>query len=425
MPESESHAIAIIGGATAGAEAAAIFSSQGILTVVFEQNATPYGKVEDGLPKWHLELRNKEYGLIDAKLSQDHVHFVPLTGIGRDIELKSLAEEWGFQAIVLANGAWRDRLLPLEGADAYIDRGLIYQNPYIQWFNHCDEPNYDGPEYEIVDDTLVIGGGLASIDMVKIVQLGLTLRGLRERGIEEDLVNLEVKGIPATLEKHGLQWEDLGYKGATLYYRRGIEDMPLVSMPDNANDKVREKIQKSRLRVLEKAQSKYLFKVAPLHAPVGLITEDERLVGIRFARTRLEEGRVILTDEEVEARAALVISSIGSIPAAVSGIPMRGELYDFQDWDLGRLEGFDTLFSAGNVVTGKGNIVDSRRHAKKVASHVADQYLQLADVVKRKDPLKPEARNAILKRVAEQQARVNYDGDYRTWIGAARSSTDA
>ena len=47
MAESERYAIAVIGGATAGAEAAGIFAQRGILTVVFEQNARPYGKVED------------------------------------------------------------------------------------------------------------------------------------------------------------------------------------------------------------------------------------------------------------------------------------------------------------------------------------------------------------------------------------------
>ena len=68
MSEPERYAIAIVGGATAGAEAAAIFAAQGILTVVFEQNDRPYGKIEDGLPRWHVGLRRKEYDTIDDKL---------------------------------------------------------------------------------------------------------------------------------------------------------------------------------------------------------------------------------------------------------------------------------------------------------------------------------------------------------------------
>ncbi len=60
MPD-DFYAIAVIGGATAGAEAAGIFASQNILTVVFDQNARPYGKVEDVIPRWHVALRKKEY----------------------------------------------------------------------------------------------------------------------------------------------------------------------------------------------------------------------------------------------------------------------------------------------------------------------------------------------------------------------------
>jgi NADPH-dependent glutamate synthase beta subunit-like oxidoreductase len=58
MPEPELYAIAVVGGATAGAEAAGIFSQYGILTVVFEQNPRPYGKIEDGLPRWHVGTKS-------------------------------------------------------------------------------------------------------------------------------------------------------------------------------------------------------------------------------------------------------------------------------------------------------------------------------------------------------------------------------
>ena len=72
---------------------------------------------------------------------------------------------------MLACGAWRDRPLPLPGADAFVGRGLVYQNPFIIWFNHAAEPDYRGPAFEAKDGALVIGGGLASIDVVKALML--------------------------------------------------------------------------------------------------------------------------------------------------------------------------------------------------------------------------------------------------------------
>ena len=415
----ESFAIAVIGGATAGAEAADIFAKQGILTVVFEQNARPYGKVEDGLPRWHVGLRAKEYETIDAKLGQPHVHFVPNTKVGRDVSLRELCEAWGFHSVVLANGAWRDRPLAVPDAEKYVGKGLVYQNPFIQWFNHRHEAGYRGPVFEALDDTIVVGGGLASIDVVKAIDLELASGALRAKGVEEDLEELEVKGIPKALAEHGLTWEGLGFKGATLFYRRRVEDMPLVSMPDDANEKVRAKIEKTRAHMLEKAVSKYLFKVRPLRAPLALVIENERVVGMRFAITKMEGGKLVTTSDTEEVRGSQVISSIGSIPEPLEGVPQKGELYAYSDWDLGRLPDFPTLFSAGNVVTGKGNIVDSRKHARHVGQHVRDEYLKLAGDVRAQPPLGAEKREALLKRVRARQEKVGYRG-YAPWIAAAR-----
>jgi NADPH-dependent glutamate synthase beta subunit-like oxidoreductase len=419
MSGDEQYAIAVIGGATAGAEAADIFAKQGILTVVFEQNPRPYGKVEDGLPRWHVGLRAKEYATIDAKLSQAHVHFVPGTKVGRDVGLRELAETWGFHSVVLANGAWRDRALAVADAEKWVGKGLVYQNPFIYWFNHRHEASYAGPKFEALDDTIVVGGGLASIDVVKAINLELARGALEARGVHADLEELEVGGIPKALAAHGLTWEQLGFKGATLFYRRRPEDMPLVTLPDGADEKVRTKIEKTRANMLEKAVSKFLFKVRPLRAPHSLIVENDRVVGMRFAVTRMDGGKLVQTDELEEVRGSQVISSIGSIPEPLEGVPMKGELYAYSDWDLGCLPDFPTLFAAGNVVTGKGNIVDSRKHAKFVGQHVRDHYLALAEDVKKLPPLTPAAREGLLARVKARQQKVGY-GSYAAWIQAAR-----
>ncbi len=419
MSEHESFAVAVIGGATAGAEAADIFAKQGFLTVVFEQNKRPYGKVEDGLPRWHAGLRAKEYAAIDAKLGQPHVHFIPSTKIGKDIDLRELAENWGFHCVVLANGAWRDRLLAVPDTEKWVGRGLVYQNPFIYWFNHRHEAGFQGATFEALDDTIVVGGGLASIDVVKAINLELARSALEKRGIHADLEELEVKGIPKELEKHGLTWQELGFKGATLFYRRRPEDMPLVTLPDGADEKVRTKIEKTRANMLEKATSKFLFKVRSLRAPHSLIIENDRVAGMRFAVTRMDGGRLVQTEELEEVRGSQVISSIGSIPEPIEGVPMKGELYGYTDWDLGRLPDFPTLFAAGNVVTGKGNIVDSRKHAKHVGQHVRDQYLAVAEGVRALVPLSGGARDALLSRVRERQQKVAFR-DYASWIKAAR-----
>ena len=187
MSKLEEYAVAVVGGAVAGAEAASIFSAQGFLTVVFEQNDRPYGKIEDGLPRWHARLRRKEYETIDRKLTLPHIHFVPRTKLGRDLDLRELADEWGFHAVVLAHGAWRDRPLAVEGVDAYVGRGLVYQNPFIILVQpRPREETTSGEVFEIARrNALVVGGGLASIDVAKVLHARVRrARRSAERGIE-------------------------------------------------------------------------------------------------------------------------------------------------------------------------------------------------------------------------------------------------
>ena len=415
MPEGAAYRahIAIIGGATAGAEAADRLADEGALCVVFEQNDRPYGKVEDGLPAWHAALRKKEYDLIDSKLTSEGVHFIPRTGIGRELSFDQLLNEWNFDLVLLANGAWRDRPLPVSGAETYINRGLVYQNPFIYWFNHHREPGYDGPSYETHDGTAVVGGGLASIDVAKVLQLETTCRKLAERGIDQDLVEMETEGIPATLQQHGLEWKDLGLKGCTLYYRRRLEDMPLAEAPPNATPEQTKKIESVRRRILDKAQRKYLFSVDPLWTPVGLLTHGDMLDGLRFARTRIgDDGKAVIVPGEIQnVEAPLVISSIGSVPMPIKGLPMDGEFLRLDDSEHGRVTTFDNVFGCGNVITGKGNLVASRKHSRQVAEFLADF-------------IGPDAKprgdyDSLMAHLREQQQAVGYDGRYHEWINRA------
>jgi NADPH-dependent glutamate synthase beta subunit-like oxidoreductase len=437
-----SHCVAVIGGAVAGAEVAGTLADRGVEVTVFEQNPRPYGKIEDGLPRWHAALRRKEYEAIGAHLSKPGVHFVPRTTIGRDIPFEALVNEWGFSGVVLACGAWRDRPLPVEGAEAYLGKGLIYQNPFIIWFNHADEAGYEGPVYEPRDGTLVIGGGLASIDVAKALMLETTRAKLRERGIEIGLTELEVKGIPKILARHGLAFEDLGLEGCTLYYRRRAEDMPLVEIPDGASPEREQKVRNSREKLLAKAMDKYRFRFEPLCMPDGLLTEGDRLAGFRFRRTRIEKGLPVPTDETFERRGVITISSIGSVPEPIAGIEMKGELFKFSDWELGRLDGYPTVFSAGNVATGKGNIIASRKHARAVSETIIEAFLglgegghageedlsesmsagmreaaeKIASEIATQPPIEAPVLEALRARVQERQRAVGYDGPFEAWI---------
>jgi ferredoxin/flavodoxin---NADP+ reductase len=439
------HFAAIVGGAIAGSVAAEILADHGVQVVVIEQNKRPYGKIEDGLPRWHLEQRKQEYSRIDARLKKSGVFFLPSTRLGRDLDFQDLCHNWGFSVVVLANGAWRDKELGIPGAADFIDKGLVYQNRFIYWYNHKNEEGYTGPRYQAPDQALVVGGGLASIDVAKVLQLENYERALRSRGVPTDVYELEKKGVPAVCQMYGIAPEDLGVKGCLLIYRRREQDMPLAQPPENATPEQIAKTEATRQKMLRLVREKYLFRVQDRRVATGLLIEDGRLVGLKVAETKVEGRKAEpIAGSKYELRAPLVISSIGSVPEKIPGVVMKGEYYNFNDGPLPRYVGTDGVFGVGNVVTGQGNIRASLVHSQQVTTKLIENYIGIGDgasaaarfyasaeaqgavqaqAVLARVRVMPGLSDlevaAIKQRIHILQERVGYTGDYDSWIASA------
>jgi len=442
MPNHGQYFVAIVGGAIAGSVAAEILADRGIRVAVFEQNKRPYGKIEDGLPRWHVEQRKQEYGNIDARLKKPGVFFIPSVKLGRDVHFQELCDQWGFSAVILANGAWRDRELGVPGAEQFVDNGLVYQNPFIYWYNHKNEKSYTGPRYESPDEALVVGGGLASIDVVKVLQIENYERALKARGIQTNMHELEKKGIPAICKLHGVRPEDCGVKGCLLIYRRREQDMPLAQPPENATPEQMAKTESIRQKMLRLARDKYLFRFQERRMTTGLVIENGRLAGLKVAETRVEGRKAEpVPGSEHELRAPLVISSIGSVPEVIPGIATKGEYYTFQGEELPRYAGCERVFGVGNVVTGQGNIRVSLVHSREVTNQLIEDYMGVgegnsdlgrlhapaeargaaqAEAVEERiralPPLSESDLAALEQRIRAVQERVGYTSDYDSWI---------
>jgi hypothetical protein len=101
------------------------------------------------------------------------------------------------------------------------------------------------------------------------------------------------------------------------------------------------------------------------------------------------------------------------------------------------------VFAVGNAVTGKGNILASRKHGRVVSQHMLEHYLlgtasgyeevladaatdarervsAVADRVTGQAPLPGERVSDILLKVQALQERVGYPGDYPQWIDRVR-----
>jgi len=194
------------------------------------------------------------------------------------------------------------------------------------------------------------------------------------------------------------------------------------------------------VKIVDKAQRKFLFEFHELRAPGKVIAENGAMVGINFNRTEVTGSQVRTVEEGVEdARAQLTISSIGSIPQPIPGIPQKGETYIYVDQKIGlMMEGPTAVFAAGNVLTGKGNIKDSLESGTEIGLRVAEAYLGLSDekldlaegarkeaaasaekiagAMRVRPKLGPDSVASLLRRVRERQRAVGYEGNFRAWL---------
>jgi glutamate synthase (NADPH/NADH) small chain len=84
----------------------------------------------------------------------------------------------------------------------------------------------------------------------------------------------------------------LGAEDVTMVYRRGPAAM-------SASDHEQQWAQKNGVRIKHWA------------APQRTLVTDGRLTGVRFARTAMQDGRLVLTDELFDIEADVVLSAIG------------------------------------------------------------------------------------------------------------------
>jgi|TARA_B110000438_G_C15782602_1_gene636941 ferredoxin/flavodoxin---NADP+ reductase len=432
LSKNNNHFIAVIGGAVSGSVAASSLTEKGYQVVVIEQNAKPFGKIEDGLPKWHKRQREQEYEKINNRLNNPNIFYVPKTKLGKDIDFDELVNELDFSAIILAIGASKDRPLMLDGLDNLEPNSFIYQNDFIHWFNHQDEISQKN-NIEIKDGAVIIGGGLASIDVAKACQIDLFRQAIKNKLNKSlDIEEIETLGIPKVCEKLNISYADLKLQGCTIIYRRNAEDMPLADLPNNANQNAKDKIKNVRKKILNKAKDKFLFNFQSLASPSSLIINNNKLEGILINKTVLIEGQVKVLDETIELKTNQIISSIGSIPEPIKGIAMEGETFKVIDKSLGIYAEKEGVFLAGNVVTGKGNIRDSLKHAEKVADYVINSYLnpldnqagkQTADAVQsflnKKESLNEQQFKKIIAKIHELQKKANYHNNYNEWIASS------
>ncbi|MBU2253324.1 MAG: NAD(P)-dependent oxidoreductase [Gammaproteobacteria bacterium] len=201
-----------------------------------------------------------EYGIAAYKLVDDfaqrEVEFLLQIGgieirhghkLGDDLSLSDLHQQ--FDAVFLGIGLAASKRLGLAGEDA---PGLLAATDYIRELRQSD----DLTQLPVAERCIVLGAGNTAIDMA-------------------------------------VQMSKLGARDVNLVYRRGFEEM-------GATEHEQDIAKANQVRLLTWAQPQDV-----------LLNEQGQVRGMRFARTRVENGRLQSTGQTFELAADAIFSAIG------------------------------------------------------------------------------------------------------------------
>ncbi len=162
--------VAVVGSGPAGLytaealikQAAALDPPRSIRVDVLDRLPTPYGLVRYGVAPDHKSIKSiAEY--LRNVLEHEGVNFIGGVHLGDDVSRDDLLA--GYDAVVYATGAMRDRQLGIAGENL---PGSIAATDFVNWY--CGHPDVDPAAFTLdAESVAVIGVGNVAVDVARIL----------------------------------------------------------------------------------------------------------------------------------------------------------------------------------------------------------------------------------------------------------------
>jgi NADPH-dependent glutamate synthase beta subunit-like oxidoreductase len=317
-----SHSIAIVGSGPSGfyATEAIIKARPDARVDLYDRLPTPYGLVRIGVAPDHQGTKNV-WRVFQRTAKRPEVRFLGDVELGRDLSLAELRQH--YDAVVLAIGAPLDRDLGVPGEDL---RGVFGSGPFTCWYNgHPDfsalAPDIEGLTRES-GAIAVIGNGNVAVDVVRVLgrrAAEMTKTDLPayaseriERAAIRDIYMIGRRG-PGEASFTPVELRELGELADTVAVVDGKDLPETLTAKDPKDQKLKEKI----LDVLRGySKNDPASKRARLHivfysAPAEIVGENGRVTKLVLDRTRVENGKAVMTGDQVTLDVGMVIKAIG------------------------------------------------------------------------------------------------------------------
>lgn len=378
---------------------------------------TPLGLLRGGVAPDHQGTKNVARQL-ERVMGKDGVRFLGNVDLGSTVSYAELKA--AYDVVVISVGALIDRRMGIPGE--YLN-GVYGSGAFVAWYNGLPEGRDLDPLLDR-NHIAVVGNGNVALDIVRL--LGKTAEELassdlcghaRAKLAAAACTDLWLIGRRGPLEA-GFTSPELAELGqlARLDCLVDIADLPLQLPADLLAER---KQQEKNLQILRDIASNNADKPLRLHflfhaAPVEVLGGG-RAERLKLARTKIENGRCVMTGETFEIPADTVISAIGYRSAPIPGVPFDAQRGVVANQE-GRVE--PGVYATGWCKRGPQGVIPTNR-----SDSLAVAELILADLVQAAAGSKPGGRE-LDRLLAQRGVRVV---DYAGWqrINAAEVARGA
>ena len=358
--------IAIVGSGPAGyytAEAAVKKWGDEARIDVFDTLPVPFGLIRTGVAPDHQSIKGVSRRYEKTAIG-DTVRFVGNIAIGRDVSIEELQSL--YDAVILATGAPKDRLLRIEGSDA---ENVIGSAAFVGWYNGHPEfanlnPDLSGRH------AVVVGMGNVALDVARI------LSKTEDEFAGSDIVThaldalrnsrLESVTILGRRGPHQIMMTPKEL-GELLQLERASPQVESADLPPLDDDAVLEPGMRKSVTLLREfaaippnihGEKPIAIEFDFFASPKAIDVMDGRATGVVVERTVVEAGRAIGTGETYRIPADIVITCIGYETSPIEGVPFDERAGRFAN-DQGRI--LPGLYCVGWAKRGPSGTIGTNR----------------------------------------------------------------
>ena len=358
--------IAIVGSGPAGyytAEAAVKKWRDEARIDVFDMLPVPFGLIRTGVAPDHQSIKGVSRRYEKTAIG-DTVRFVGNIAIGRDVSIEELQSL--YDAVILATGAPKDRLLRIDGSDA---ENVIGSAAFVGWYNGHPEfanlnPDLSGRH------AVVVGMGNVALDVARI------LSKTEDEFAGSDIVthaldalrnsSLESVTILGRRGPHQIMMTPKEL-GELLQLERASPQVESADLPPLEDDAVLEPGMRKSVTLLREfaaippnihGEKPIAIEFDFFASPKAIDVIDGRATGVVVERTVVEAGRAIGTGESYRIPADIVITCIGYETSPIEGVPFDERAGRFAN-DQGRI--LPGLYCVGWAKRGPSGTIGTNR----------------------------------------------------------------